>query len=143
MAGLYHDFIAVTETEINEYVNSSQISINEFQKNKPCVHIHDDFIQIMLNKRYLISVPCYDYKNKEQVSGLCSIGCTVFHVNQLNLFYEKIDLFEKEIDIIPEIKKEMIMFNRKKEEVLKTVNTLKNFILLAQKNNLCIYHFGI
>lgn len=143
MAGLYHDFIAATETEINEYVNSSQIGFENFQKDKISVHIHDDFIQIMLSKRYLISVLCYDYKNKEQISGLCSTGCTVFHVNQLNLFYEKVDLFEKEIDIAPETIKGMEIFDRKKEEVLEITNVLKEFILTAQKNNFCIYHFGV
>ncbi len=143
MAGLYHDFIAVTEQEINEYVNSLQINIETFQKNKISIHIHDDFIQIMLSARYLMSVPCYDYKNKEEISGLCTIGCTVFRVNQLNLFYEKIELFEREIDISPEIIKGMEIFKRKKENVLESVNKLKSFILSAQKNNLCIYHFGV
>lgn len=66
-----------------------------------------------------------------------------FHVNQLDLLYEKIDLFKKEIDTDPETIKGMKIFNRTKEEVLKNCNDLQKVILKAKENNLCIYHYGI
>lgn len=144
MKGLFHDFILSTEAEINEFVNSFHTNnYEDFLSNKIRIQIHDDFIQIMLSKRYLVSVYCYDYKNKEVISGLCSTGCSIFHVDQLDLLYEKIDLFKKEIDTDPETIKGMKIFNRPKEEVLKNCNELQKVILKAKENNLCIYHYGI
>lgn len=142
MAGLYHDFIAANDTEINEFALSGSFNILEFMRNKESIKIHDDFIQLLMNKKYLPSVQSYDYTNKKIINGLCPYGLTIFHSNQIDQLYEKICLFETEIDLRENFDK-MAIFSRKKKDVLENVQKLKQITLYAKKNMLGIYHNGI
>ncbi len=142
MSGLYHTFIISKEDKINEFISQKSLKISEFEEGKRSVHIHDNYIQLLINKRYLVSVPSYDYKNEKLIHGLCTLGCTVFRAEQINGLYEKIELFESEIDL-QENRERMEMFNSNKDDVLKNIDELKKLVLDARERKMCIFHFGI
>jgi hypothetical protein len=141
MDGVVHKFYLSSEFDINQEIENI-ISYKSFSEKHEAIKIEDNFIQILLANKYLIDVPRFDYNNKKLVVGIDPLSGGVFRNNQIPLFLNKIEVFEREID--NEANKAKINeFDCTKDEMLKELNKLKDFLKKGIETKMCIYHVGI
>ena len=141
MNGIMHRFLLSSEIDINKEIEN-KISYNDFSNKHEKIKIDDTFIQILLANKYLHDVPSYNYNNTEPSVGIDPLSGGVFKNAQIPMLLNKLNVFESEID--KEENKERIKeFGCTKDEVLKELNKLRDFLKKGIETDMCIYHVGV